>query len=124
MSSAWLMFSFLLVKRLTVSSVEYAPAVSNNIDIDCDAGPNGQLGANDICRIVCNLIGDISSINCRSAGTCILECTGEACMKYTSMYATNSNNLEVYASGSDCIDNIDLYLPKNGNATIVIDTEG
>eukprot|EP01084_Bolivina_argentea_P304462 525810_1 len=125
MSSAWLTFTFLLIKRLTVSSIEYHPTVTNNVDIDCDAGPSGKLGPNDICRIVCDLDGnDISSIDCGSAGTCILECPGQGCMKYKPMNASNSKNLEIYATGGDCIDNIDLYLPINGNATIVIDTEG
>eukprot|EP01084_Bolivina_argentea_P175711 304221_1 len=126
MSTFLMLLIFLLTKLCIVSSIEYLPTVSSNTDVDCNAGPQGILGPDDICRIQCNVntILNIGDIHCHSAGTCRLECTHGTCFKSRTLNATNSLNLEVYASGDECIASSQFYLPNGGNASILVNTEG
>eukprot|EP01084_Bolivina_argentea_P096540 173546_1 len=113
---------------LTVYPIEYIPILTSNTDIDCDA--DGVLGPNDICLIRCDIDTDIGNIDCKSAGTCILECVGyngsfsTGCFETQILNATNTQNLQIYASGESCMERSEIYMPYRGNATIIIDTEG
>eukprot|EP01084_Bolivina_argentea_P277580 473933_1 len=94
----------------------------NTTSVDCGTGHS----TSDTCYITCNYIEDNSGLtaNCGDAGKCYIDCDEQKCLRDGIINATFTNSLEIFATGRECVKGTQIYLPYNGNATIIVDTQG
>ena len=104
----------------------YQASVNPDGDINCESFQgSGQLGSNDTCLLNCNVANaNIGNFDCRTAGTCIINCIAPSCLEGTYIYAANSKNLTVYATAELCMANTEIQLPSGGDAILTADTLG
>ncbi len=57
------------------------------------------------------------SFDCGDAGECQFNCEESKCFENGILTASNSNNLNVSSSGTECLKAATIYLPNYGNAT-------
>eukprot|EP01084_Bolivina_argentea_P246257 412166_1 len=123
------MFTFVILFSMVLhvlSTTIVINPVSTSTSLFCD-----NATTNDTCIINCNLTYAVkeSTINCGNAGECIINCYTKMCIEKAIINATNSKDFYIYAGATDtsqerCISDTDIYLPINGNATIIANNSG
>ena len=91
----------------------FEPTISSNT-IDCNQ--NGDLTANDTTSG-----GGGSTVYCRTAGYCEIQCTGNWCLDSAVIHAEDSLDLNILGNAYSCFGDADIYLPNGGNTTIIAD---
>eukprot|EP01084_Bolivina_argentea_P056812 103910_1 len=94
--------------------------ITSNNPVSCGIGNNPD----DICYIDCENTSDNSGViaDCGDAGNCYINCDRQKCLRDGIINATYANSLQIVATAKECLKACQIYLPSNGNATIIVNT--
>eukprot|EP01084_Bolivina_argentea_P108101 193196_1 len=110
-----------LIGTHTVNGAYITPTITANTDVLCGTGTTPA----DTCEINCNLdTPSIPNINCGNVGKCIIHCAMDSCLKNTNIYASDARNFEIDSEGKNCVQQSNMYLPNNGNASFIATAVG
>eukprot|EP01084_Bolivina_argentea_P277581 473939_1 len=109
----------------TATPMSFKTTINRTIStttVDCGTGHS----AADTCYITCSYVQDNAALeaNCGDVGKCYIDCDEQKCLRDGIINATLANSLEIFGTGRECLKGSHIYLPYNGNATIIIDTQG